>query len=174
MTERAVGGDSCAEERGDGGEFGLELGRDAVNVALVDDDVVGVAAVGDLSGVVLGVVGADEALLAIGLFMGDAVAADAAGVDHDAYSGEVAFLEALDVGADGGDAANDLMTWDHGVHGAAPLVADLMDVGVADAAVEDLDDDVGWAGIAAFEAEGGEGGGLRLGGVAFGLQHGFS
>ena len=58
------------------------------------------------------------------------------------------------------------MAGDHGVHGAAPLVADLVDVGVADAAVVDGDDDVGGAGLAAVEVERGERRGLSLRGVA--------
>jgi hypothetical protein len=41
-----------------------------------------------------------------------------------------------------------------------------MDVGVADAAVVDRDDDIGGAGLAAVEMEGRERGGFGLGGVA--------
>ena len=110
--------------------------------SLVDDDAVGVAAVGNAAGVLVGeVVGKGEvgaellqALLALG--------AGAVGVDHAADGGEVAGLEFGYGGADFGDAADDLVAGNAGVdggHHAAPLIARLVKVGVADAAEENLD-----------------------------------
>ena len=80
---------------------------------------------------------------------GLALGAGAVGVDQAADGGEVAGLEFGDGGADLGDAADDFVAGDAGVdggHDAAPLVAGLVEVGVADAAEEDLDLDVvaGW------------------------------
>ncbi len=141
-----------------------------MDVALVDDDVVRIAAVDEHAIVAFGVVGADEADLAVLLVLGFALLADAAGVDHDAYAGEVADGEARDLGADGGDAADDLVAGHHGEDGWTPVLIDLVDVGVADAGVEDLDDDIVRAGVAAIEAEGGQRGGFSEGGVAFGLH----
>ena len=50
------------------------------------------------------------------------------------------------------------MAWDAGVdcrHDTAPFVADLMEIGVADAAEQDLDLHVGFGGIAARDRRGG-------------------
>ena len=71
-------------------------------------------------------------------------------------AGEVAGLELGDLGADLGDAADDLVTGDGGIDGELPLVAREVDVGVADAAVEDLDLHVGVAGFAAVDDGGRE------------------
>ncbi len=108
----------------------------------VDDDAVGVAAVGDAAGVLVGeVVGEGEVgaeLLEARLALG----AGAVGVDHAADRGEVAGLELGDGGADLGDAADDLVAGNAGIdggHHAAPLVAGLVEIGVADAAEENLD-----------------------------------
>ena len=50
--------------------------------------------------------------------------------------------EALHLGADAGDPPDDLVAGHHREDRAAPLVPGLVDVGVADAAVVDVDDDV--------------------------------
>ncbi len=164
VAERGVGGDAGAEQRGDGGE--VELGGDGVDVVLGGDDGVGVAAVGHFALVGLGVVGADHALDAVGLGAGFAVVADHAGFDGDADAGEVAYFEFGDGGADGGDAADDLVAGDHGVEGAAPLVADLVDVGVTDAAIVDGNDDVAGSWFATVKVKGSERRGLGLRGIA--------
>ena len=117
----------------------------------VDNDAVRIAAVGDAAGVFIGeVVGEGEvrtelfeAFLAVG--------AGAVGVDHAADGGEVADLEFGDGGADFGDAPDDFMARDAGIdggHNAAPLIAGLVEIGVADAAEEDFDLNVGRGWIA--------------------------
>ena len=70
-----------------------------------------------------------------------------------------------------GDFADDLVARHQRVHGDAPLVARLVDVGVADAAVEDLDGHVVRPRAAAAERHGGEGSGGGLGGVTDGCVH---
>ena len=67
--------------------------------------------------------------------------------------------------------AHDLVAGHHREDGAAPLVAGLVDVGVADAAVEDVDLHVVRAHLAAVELERRQRGGLGEGGVAPGLGH---
>jgi hypothetical protein len=62
VLQRRPGGDAGAEQWSGGG--GVELGRKGEGVMLVDDDVVGVAAVGEFALIGLGIVGADHALLA--------------------------------------------------------------------------------------------------------------
>ena len=87
-----------------------------------------------------------------------------------ADGGEVAWFEARDGGADGGDVADDLVTGDHGEEFVAPVAVDLVDVGVADAAVVDGDDNVVGVGLATVKGPGGERRGLRGSGVAEGLH----
>jgi hypothetical protein len=65
-----------------------------------------------------------------------------AAVDHATHADQVADLEAGDVLADRGYAADDLVTWYAGVERARPLGAHLMQVGVADATIRDVDLDV--------------------------------
>ena len=82
---------------------------------------------------------------------GLALGAGAVGVDQAADCGEVAGLELRHGGADLGDAADDLMAGDAGVDGGhdfPPLVAGLVEIGVADAAEEDFDLHVVIGGIA--------------------------
>ena len=71
----------------------------------------------------------------------------------------------------GGNFAYDLVAGHQWVNGNAPLVACLMDVGMADAAVENIDRNVVGPWAAAFEFHGGEGSGGRLGGVSDGGVH---
>ena len=68
---------------------------------------------------------------------GLALRAGPVGVDHAANRGEVAWLEPGDCRADFGDTTDDLMARDAGVdsgHGPAPLVPDLVEIGVTDPA----------------------------------------
>ncbi|MOA29587.1 hypothetical protein D3C78_1506120 [compost metagenome] len=89
-----------------------------------------------------------------------------AGVDHAADADVVARLEAGDRRADADHAADDFMAGHHRVNAVVPVVAGLMQVRVAHAAVEDLDDHVVGARFATLEAVGGKGVGGGLGGVA--------
>jgi hypothetical protein len=70
-----------------------------------------------------------------------AVDALEARVTLSANTGDIAFLEVLDVLADPNDLADDLVTDDLGVHilGASPPVGHGVQVGTADTAVLDLD-----------------------------------
>ncbi|MNN46846.1 hypothetical protein D3C81_1612450 [compost metagenome] len=95
----------------------------------------------------------------------------AAGIDHATDAHQVADLVRRHLGTYGGDPADDLVTGHQRVHGNAPLVACLMDVGVAHAAVEDVDGDVIRARAAALEGHGGQGAGRGLGGVTDGGVH---
>jgi hypothetical protein len=83
-----------------------------------------------------------------------ALVAVLAGVDHAADGHEITHLVALDLVADLGDAADDLMAGDNGVLAPAPVVAGHVQVGVADAAIEDLHSDVVAAQGPALEVEG--------------------
>ena len=126
---------------------------------LVHHDLRGVAAVGRRLAVHLGaVVGEGRALLAELLEVALAGVAVAAGVDHAADADQVAGLELRHLAPTARHAAHDLVARDHGEDGAAPLVARLVDVGVADAAEEDVDQHVVRARVAALDGERREGG----------------
>src|SRR5208283_712941 len=76
------------------------------------------------------------------LIAGQALGAGSVGIDHAADGSEVAGLEPGDCGADLGNAADDLVSGYAGVdggHETAPLVADLVEIGVTDAAEKDFD-----------------------------------
>src|SRR5699024_10577458 len=78
------------------------------------------------------VVRADVPLEAVLLLAGAALQAGAAGVDHAAHAHPVADLPVGDVRADGGDDACDLVADGEREVRLAPLVADGVDVAVAD------------------------------------------
>ena len=125
----------------------------------VDDDAVGVAAVGDAAGVFVGEVVGEGQVGAELLEAFFALGTGAIGVDHAADGGEFADFEFGYGGADFGDAADDLVAGDAGVyrgHDAAPLVAGLMEVGVTDAAEENLNLHIGLGWIAPRDRGGGK------------------
>jgi len=74
-------------------------------------------------------------------------------VDHAADADQIAFLEAADPGADGGDATDDLMSGNTGVEGTGPFAAHRVQIRMADAAIGDLDLDVMVAGLATEDVE---------------------
>ncbi len=105
-----------------------------------------------------------------------ALGAGAVGVDHAADGGEVAGLELGDGGANLGDAADDLVAGDAGVDGghyAAPLVPDLVEIGVTDAAEENLDLYVVFGWIAPRDRGGGKRRFRTGSGVGFRVEHVF-
>jgi len=157
MAHGRVGGDAGAEEWRDSGE--IEVGRDAQDKAFVHDDALGVATIGDPSEVLVREVVREGHIPAELLKASLAFGAGPVRVDHAADRGKVAGLELRDCGADFGDTADDLMARDAGVdsgHDPAPLVTDLMEIGVADAAEEDFDLYVLFSGIAPRNRGGGK------------------
>ena len=140
VRQRGVERDPCAEQRR--GDVETDALGDAQHVVLVDDDLGGVATEGLLAGVLTAVVGLHLALRAELLLACLAVLALTAGVDEAADTHPVADLVLADLVADLRDGAGDLVAGDHREVAAAPLVTGLVDVGVADAGVGDVDDDV--------------------------------
>ena len=112
-------------------------------------------------------------VVAVLLFASFTAVADATGIDHTADGGEVADLELRDFSADGLYGSDNLVAGNHGVNGVVPLVAGLMDVGVANAAEVYGDVDVFGAGLAVFVIKRGERGGRRMCGVAVSFNHVF-
>ena len=106
-----------------------------------------------------------------------AVRAGATGINETTDADEVPDLEFLHRAAGGRDAADDFVAWHGRILSETPLVADEVQVGVADAAIEDLDLDVGGGRLAALdnrraERGGGAGGGVGFGGKTDGFGHG--
>ena len=127
--------------------------------ALVDNHAIRVATVRDASEVLVRKVVRESAVPAELLKAGLAFGAGPVGVDHAADRGEVAGLERSDCGADFGNTADDFMARDTGVdsgHGTAPLVADLVEIRVADTTEKDFDLYVVLSGIASLNRGGGK------------------
>jgi hypothetical protein len=141
MTQRRIGSDASAEERRGAGR--VQAIRDTQDVRFVHHDAVGITAVGDSAeNLVLAVVGQGQADFAILLFAGAATGARSARIDHAADGGDVAFLEFLHRAAHLNDPADDFVPRHAGVdgrHDHLPFVAHLVQVGMANAAVQNFD-----------------------------------
>ena len=138
VAQWRIGGDAGAEQRSDGGE--VEVGRDGVGEAFVDDIVVRVSAHGDGAvDAILGGVGERGAFGAEMLFAAIAGLAVAAGIDDDADGSKVSDLELFGRVSCSDDPADDLVAGNHGIDCIAPLVAGHVQVRVADSAVENFD-----------------------------------
>ena len=150
MAQRRIGGDAGAEQRRHAGQ--IELVGNPQHESLVDDDRVGIASKSRAADhFVDAVVGWVEAPFAILLQALTAGTASAAGIDHAADSGEVARLEKGRFGAGLGHPADNFMSRKARVDRIMPFVAGLMQVGMANAAIENFDLDVLRSGVAAVE-----------------------
>ena len=112
------------------------------DVVLVGDDLRAVSAVCVGAVVVAAVVGRDVALQAELLFAGEAVLAFAAGIDEASDPDAIPDGVLGDVLPDLADDAGDLVAGHHREDRGTPFFARLMDVGVADAGVGDVDQHV--------------------------------
>jgi len=140
VAQRRVCGDSGAKQRSGSGK--VEVRGNAEDKALVNDDAIGVAAIGDTSQVLVRKVVGEGRLRTELLEARPALRAGAVRVHHAADCGDVARLELGYGRADFGDAPNDLVSGNAGIdggHHTAPFVADLVEIGVTDATVENLD-----------------------------------
>src|SRR5580658_9354408 len=136
MTQWRISSDAGAEQGRSAG--GVEFVGHAQHVRFVDHDAIGVAAVGDSTeDLVFKVIGQGETVQAVLLQTRKATGADTARVHHATDCRNVALLELLDGVADLDDTANDFMARDariDGGHYLFPLVANLMEIGMANAA----------------------------------------
>jgi hypothetical protein len=74
-------------------------------------------------------------------------------IDHHANACQIANTKPGDVVTDGGDASDDLMPRNDWIDRLSPFVARHVQIGVTDAAVEDLDLDIVRANVAALNVE---------------------
>lgn len=131
-----------AHNRGHGGQLRLGV-RNLQDEVVLDYDLLRIAAQG-VAGRIMrrAIVGEDLAVLAILLQARVAGRAMMATVDQAADADRVADLELGHRTADGRNVADDFVPGHAGVQRVGPLVAGLVQVGMADAAVGDVDLDV--------------------------------
>jgi hypothetical protein len=151
VAQRRVGGDARAQQRR--GDVEPQVVGDAHDEVLVDDDVRGVPALGDGAVAIDRAVGQHGAGQAILLVSAAAVLALAARVDHAADADAVADRVVGHLRADRADDAGDLVAGNGRVGHLAPLTAAMVDVGVADAAELDVDQDVTGTDVAPVDGQ---------------------
>ncbi len=130
----------------------VEVGGNAKNEVLVDHDAVGVAAVRHASHVLVREVVSKGKVVTKLLEPSLALGTGAIGVHDAAHGSKVAGLELGHARTDLSHPPDDFMAGNariNGRHQSAPLIAGLVEVGVADAAEENLDLHVVFGGIAA-------------------------
>src|SRR5436309_6750246 len=152
MPERRIRGDPRAEKGGYVRQ--RKLRGNLKRVVLVHDDLRGVAPVRRSLLIFLSsVVCEDEMNFAILLQACLAARAYSAGVHEAADPGKLACFESFHRGSDSRHASDDFMSGDHRENRAAPLFPCLMDVRVADPAVEDFDEHIVWTWFAPRKGE---------------------
>src|SRR5438309_6630243 len=125
----------------------------------IDNDAFGVAAVGHASEMLVRRIEGENHVRAELLQTSLALCAGAVRIDHAADRGEIAGLVLGDCRPDLDNTADDLVTGNNRIirgHELAPLVPDRMEIGVADAAEEDLDLHVPVSWIAPVDFSGGQ------------------
>src|SRR5437660_1817658 len=125
----------------------------------IDNDAFGVAAVGHASEMLVRRIEGKNHVRAELLETSLALCAGAVRIDHAADRGEIPGLVLGNCRADLDNTADDLVTGNNRIirgHELAPLVADRMEIGVADAAEENFDLHVPFSWIATIDFSGGQ------------------
>src|SRR6266403_2231884 len=125
----------------------------------IDNDAFGVAAVGHASEVLVRRVVREDHVRAKLLKASLALCTGAVRIDHAADGGEIPGLVLGDCRPDLDNAADNLVAGDNRIirgHELAPLVADRMEIGVADAAEQDFDLHIAVSWIATVDFSGGQ------------------
>src|ERR1700675_4331634 len=134
VAQWRVGGDAGAEERSDA--FQRQFGRNSQDVIFVDHDLRGITAQGrGLAVLLIAIVGGAHTLFTILFLAGFALRAFPTGIDKAPDADQIAGLEFCDLLTRFDYAADNFVPWYHGVNRAAPFVAGLMDIGMADTTV---------------------------------------
>src|SRR5439155_20029737 len=165
---RRVCGDPSAEERCSSSD--IQVRRQSQDEMFIDDDGVGVTAIGDAAKVFVRRVESERHVWAELLEVTFAIWAGAVGVDHATNRDEVARLVLSNVRSDFRHAPHDLVTWNDRIicgHELAPLVAHRMEIGMADAAVKNFNLHVALYWIASRDCRRGQRRRLTGGGIGF-------
>jgi len=137
VAKGRIGRDACAEQGGDAGCG--KIFWDFQGVIFIDDDAGRVSAECRGYAVFFHTVIRPGNVMAILFEAVCAFPAFAAGIGKAAHAGEVAFFETFGLRACLDDCSDDFVSGDHRVMRAAPFVADLVDVGMTDAAILNVD-----------------------------------
>ena len=151
--KRRIGGDPGAEQ----GRGALErnAARNSQHVIFIDGDPRRIAAIGRRFLVLLDtIVGEAGPAFAKLLFARNAGFAGAVGIDEAADADDVADLPFFDMAAELEHLADDFVARNHREDRAAPFVAGLVNIGMADATIKDVDQNIVRAGLAALDGEG--------------------
>jgi hypothetical protein len=108
----------------------------------INHDLVGIAPHGALTVIILTVVGLNHSFFAK-LFKPPATAITAsAAINKTPHSNTISNFITGDLGADLGYDPDNLVAWHHREDRATPFIANLMDIGMADATKFNIDDDI--------------------------------
>jgi len=144
--------DAGAQQRR--GRIERQIRRKTKHVVFVDNDLVGIPAHRRRLTVTLDAAIGERRALGAELFQaGAAGRAPPAGIDEASDADRVADPISSDGPADSGHDSGNFMPRDHREDRSAPLVASLMNVGMADSAVLDVDQHVVFERIASIEGE---------------------
>src|SRR5580698_8702343 len=153
MLERCIKRDPGAEQRR-GSIEGKTVGN-AQNIIFVDHNLVGIASISRRALRIAGVVGPYREHSAVLFESALALGTGSAGVDKNAGANFVADLIFRNFASDRGDHTGNFMSRHHGENRFflifAPFVARLVNIGVADPAIFNVDDNIVLAWFAAFE-----------------------
>ena len=140
VMQRRVRGDARTQQRR--GNIQSEAVRNADDEAFRDDDFLAVSAVGRVAVVIQGVIRGDNAFCAILFFPAEAVFALAAGINKAANTDAVTDCKLGHFRTDCRHDAGDFVARHHREDPAAPFIKCTVKVGVADAAVLNVDENI--------------------------------
>jgi hypothetical protein len=141
MPHRREGSDSSTEE----GSGGLEVHSfwNLDDKAFSDDDGVGISTEGIAARPLFGTVVCKRRTAQAVLFEAcKAIGALVAGIDHTAYTADIAYLESFYLAPDCFDTTENLVAWHARIRGGTPFVAGCVQVGMTNARIKDLQLDI--------------------------------
>ena len=172
MAQRRIGGDAGAEQRGDSGQ--RKIFRRTEDKVLIHDDAFRIAAVSRKIEVFVGPAIRPDLARTELLVARAAMGTRQIGINEAADTGQVARFEFGDGGTDLGYASDDLVAGNariNGLHEAAPLVARVVEVRMANAAEQNLDLHVVFRWIASWDAGVGQRRSRAGGRISFAFIH---
>jgi hypothetical protein len=137
VAQRRVCSDTGTQQGSSSGK--VQVLGDAKNEVLVNNNAVRVATLSDSSEMLIDTTVSPYLVVAVVLVANLAVIAGQVGVDQAANSNKVTNLELGDLGANLGNATNDLVSRDNRVLGVAPLTLGCVNVGVANSTELNVD-----------------------------------
>ena len=147
MSQWRVGGDACTEQRSGGSQ--IQSSRHAQDKRFIHDNIGGVPAVSLTTEMFVGAVVRERCAGKAELFSSIlAIFTGMARINHAAHCADVTCFKFGHAIAHAFHAANDFVPRHTGINGIMPFIAGLMQIRVANTAIENFDFNVGWAGFA--------------------------